>query len=78
MQNPIKFISKFFKSSNQKELDRIQKIVEKVNKLEAEIAKLKDEDFPKKTEEFKKKLKNGDSLETILPEASRIQFKPSS
>ena len=69
MINPVKFISKFFKSSNQKELDRIQKIVEKVNKLEEGIAKLKDEDFPKKTEEFKKKLKNGDSLETILPEA---------
>ena len=69
MINPVKFISKFFKSSNQKELDRIQKIVEKVNKLEEEIAKLKDEDFPKKTEDFKKKLKNGDSLEAILPEA---------
>ena len=69
MINPVKFISKFFKSSNQKELDRIQKIVEKVNKLEEGIAKLKDEDFPKKTEEFKKKLKNGDSLEAILPEA---------
>ncbi len=69
MINPVKFISKFFKSSNQKELDRIQKIVEKVNKLEEGIAKLKDEDFPKKTEEFKNKLKNGDSLEAILPEA---------
>ena len=39
MINPVKFISKFFKSGNQKELDRIQKIVEKVNKLEEEIAK---------------------------------------
>ena len=35
----------------------------------AQFQKLKDEDFPKKTEEFKKKLKNGDSLEAILPEA---------
>ena len=31
MINPVKFISKFFKSNNQKELDRIHKIVEKVN-----------------------------------------------
>ena len=45
MINPVKFISKFFKSSNQKELDRIQKIVEKVNKLEEGIAKLKAKSF---------------------------------
>ncbi len=69
MLNPVKFISKFFKSINQKELDRIQKIVEKVNKCEEEIIKLKDEEFPIKTEEFKKKVKKGESLESILPEA---------
>ncbi len=69
MLNPLNFISKFFKSSNQKELDRIQKIVEKVNKYEEEIIKLKDEDFPKKTQEFKKKIKEGKNLESILPEA---------
>ena len=69
MLNPINFISKFFKSINQKELDRIQKIVEKVNKFEEEIIKLSDEDFPKKTEEFKNKVKKGENLETILPEA---------
>ena len=31
MLNPLNFISKFIKSSNQKELDRVAKIVEKVN-----------------------------------------------
>ena len=69
MLNPVNFISKFFKSGNKRELDRIQKIVEKVNKLEAETIKLEDEDFPKKTEELKIKLKNGKSLDSILPEA---------
>jgi len=69
MINPVKFISKFFKSNNQKELDRIHKIVEKVNKWEDEISKLKDEDFPVRTKEFKERIKKGDSLETILPEA---------
>ena len=33
MLNPLNFLSKFIKSSNQKELDRIAKIVEKVNSL---------------------------------------------
>ena len=35
MLNPLNFITKFIKSSNQKELDRIAKIVVKVNSLEA-------------------------------------------
>ena len=69
MLNPVKFISKFFRSNNQRELDRIQKIVEKVNEYEEEMIKLKDEDFPKKTEEFKKKIKNRNDLDSILPEA---------
>ena len=34
MLNPLNFISKFIKSSNQRELDRISKIVEKINSLE--------------------------------------------
>ncbi len=69
MLNPVNFISKFFKSGNKRELDRIQKIVEKVNKLEEEAIKLEDVDFPKKTEELKAKLKKGKSLDSILPEA---------
>ena len=69
MLNPLQFISKLFKSNNQRELDRIEKIVEKVNKFEEKIIKLKDEDFPKKTEEFKDNIKKGESLESILPEA---------
>ena len=33
MSNPLKFISKFFKSSNQRELDNISKVVAKINAL---------------------------------------------
>ena len=52
MFNPINFISKFIKSSNQKELDRLIKIVLKVNEHESRLEKLKNEDFPIKTKEF--------------------------
>ena len=69
MFNPLNLITSLIKSSNQKELDRIQKIVGKINILEDEIKKLSDEDFPKKTIEFKEKLKNGKTLNEILPEA---------
>ena len=42
MLNPLNFISKFIKSNNQKELDRIAKIVTKINSLENEAKSLKD------------------------------------
>ena len=69
MLNPLNFISKFIKSSNQKELDRISKIVEKVNSFEDIMKTLKDEDFPKKTLEFKDKLSKGHEMNDLLPEA---------
>ena len=69
MLNPLKFISKFIKSSNQKELDRIRKIVSQVNLLEGDIKKLKDEEFPEKTTKLKEKIQGGLSLDEILPEA---------
>ncbi len=69
MLNPLKFISKFIKSSNQKELDRISKIVTKINSLEENIQDLEDSDFPKKTSILKKKINDGLSLNEVLPEA---------
>ncbi len=53
MFNPLNFISKFIKSSNQKELERINKIVKKINLLEDDFKSLQDLDFPKKTLEYK-------------------------
>ena len=55
MLNPLNFLSKFIKSSNQKELDRISIIVEKVNSYESTVKDLADEEFPKKTIALKKK-----------------------
>ncbi len=69
MLNPLNLISKFIKSSNQKELDRIKKIVKKINLLEEKFINLNDTDFPQKTSEFKNQLKNGKSLDEILPDA---------
>ena len=69
MLNPLNFLSKFIKSSNQRELDRIDIIVKKINTLEESIKKLEDTDFPKKTLKLKEKIKNGVSLDEILPEA---------
>ena len=69
MFNPLNLISKFIKSNNQRELDRINKIVQKINLLEDNIKKLNDDDFPKKTSNFKKRLDDGENINNILPEA---------
>jgi len=44
-------------------------ILEKINKLESDMGKLTDSDFKIKTEEFKTRIKEGESLDDILPEA---------
>ena len=69
MISPFNFIKKFIKSSNQKELDRLQKIVNKINSLEQNFKTLKDLDFPLKTQELKQKIKSGVKLDEILPDA---------
>ena len=69
MLNPLNFLSKFIKSSNQKELDRILKIVEKVNSFENKIREIADSDFPNETNKLKERLKRGESVDELLPEA---------
>ncbi len=69
MLNPISFITKIFKTSNQKELEKALKTVQKISAYEKDCTKLTDADFPKKTIELKKKIKDGKKLDEILPEA---------
>jgi preprotein translocase subunit SecA len=69
MFNPLNLITKFIKSNNQKELDRISKIVKTINSLEDKFKKLDDLDFPKKTQEYKEQIKQGKTLDELLPQA---------
>jgi preprotein translocase subunit SecA len=61
-------LNKFFDSNN-REVSRLSPIVDEINSLEEKTKKLKDTDFPKKTAEFKKRIADGESVESILPEA---------
>ena len=69
MLNPLNFISKIFKSSNQKELDKLTKIVTKINIFENKISNFSEKDFLNKTSELKNKIKERVSLNELLPEA---------
>ena len=69
MLNPLKFVSKFFKSNNAKELNRLKAWIVRINNNENLVKKLVNEQFPTKTNEFKQRIKNGESLDSVLPEA---------
>ena len=64
--------SKIFGSYSEKEVKRIMPKVEKINSLEPEISKLTDSELRAKTDYFKNELKNGKTLDDILPEAFAV------
>jgi len=55
--------------SNEKELKRLQPLIDHINSLETDFEKLTDAELRAKTDEFKARLKDGESLDEILPEA---------
>ena len=63
---------KLFKSYSEKEVKRVMPLVNQINGLEAEIEKLSDAKLKAKTDYFKKQLKEGKSLDDILPEAFAV------
>ena len=69
MLNIGSIIGKFIKNSSQRELEKLASVVKKINSWESKIKKISDEDFKAKTTEFKSKIKNGSTLESLIPEA---------
>ena len=62
-------LKKLFGSSSAKELKAIKPIVDRIEALDEPYSKLTDEQLKAKTPEFKERLKNGETLDDILPEA---------
>ena len=69
MLNPISFISRIFKSSNQNEIDKIKYLLNKINDLEKTISELDDDEFPKKTKLLKSRLVDASFNDEIICEA---------
>jgi len=61
--------TKVFGDPNVKILKEMQPTVDNVNALENEFEKLSDEELKAKTLEFKRRLKDGETLDNLLPEA---------
>ncbi len=65
----MSIFNKIFKSYSEKEVKRIMPLVAKINGLEEQISKLSDHELRAQTDKFKEELKNGKTLDDILPEA---------
>ena len=68
----MSLIEKIFGDLNAKEVRKIEKIVDKVESYDEEMQALADEELRAKTEEFKSRLKEGETLDDILPEAFAV------
>ena len=65
-------LEKFFGTHSDHEIKRIRPIVEKINSYRPAMKALSDEELRAKTDEFKGRLKNGETLDDILPEAYAV------
>ncbi|MDY2921770.1 MAG: preprotein translocase subunit SecA [Eubacterium sp.] len=66
------FLSKIVGTHSEREVKRVIPIVNKIEAMEPEMEKLSDEELRGKTDEFKKRLKEGETLDDILPEAYAV------
>jgi len=62
-------ITKIFGTHSEHEVKRVLPIVDRIESMEQEYEQLTDEQLAAKTPEFKERLKNGETLDDILPEA---------
>ena len=65
-------MEKIFGDLNTKEVKKVEKIVDKIEAYDEEMQGLTDEQLKAKTPEFKERLKNGETLDDILPEAFAV------
>ena len=68
----MNIIEKIFGTHSENELKRIYPIVDKIEALGPEMEALSDEELRGKTREFKERLKEGETLDDILPEAFAV------
>ena len=66
------FFEKVFGDLNAKEVKKIEKIVSQIEALDEPMQALSDQELKDKTPQLKERLKNGETLDDILPEAYAV------
>ncbi|MDD2959183.1 MAG: preprotein translocase subunit SecA [Lachnospiraceae bacterium] len=65
----MNFVEKVFGTHSERELKRIIPLVEKIESLQPAMQALTDEELRAKTDEYKKRYADGETLDSLLPEA---------
>lgn len=65
-------LRKIFGTKHEREMKSIQPVIDKINSLEPQMQTLSDEQLKAKTPEFQQRLKNGETVDQILPEAFAV------
>lgn len=68
----LNIFKKIFGSRNERMLKQYRKVVDEINAFESEYEALSDAEIQHKTEDFKQALKDGKTLEEILPQAFAV------
>lgn len=66
------FLKKIFGTAQDRQVHKYFKVTEEVNHWDTKLQKLSDEELKNKTNEFRERLKNGESLDHLLPEAYAV------
>jgi preprotein translocase subunit SecA len=66
------FLTKIFGSRNDRLLKQYRKTVARINAMESDFEGLSDEQLKAKTVEFKSRVANGETLDSLLPEAFAV------
>ncbi|WP_133408109.1 preprotein translocase subunit SecA [Parashewanella tropica] len=67
-----KLLTKIFGSRNERTLKSLGKVVTQINAMEADFEKLSDNELAEKTNEFRKRIEDGETLDSITPEAFAV------
>ena len=65
-------LTKIFGTKHERDMKKLRPIIEQINSLEAGLQALTDDQLKAKTPEFQNRIKNGESLDAILPEAFAV------
>ena len=68
----LNILKKLTGSKNEREIKKLWPLVKKINDFEVEVKKLDNPALQNKTNEFRQRIENGESLDSLLPEAFAV------
>ncbi len=65
-------ITKIFGTKHERDAKNMQPLVDEINRFYAELEKLSEEELKARTDDFRRRLKEGETLDEIMPEAFAV------